>query len=259
MRFHIAVPSYDRPKKCAEQTIATLKRMRADMDTVTVFVATKEEFARYRETLPDIRIIVAKPGLAAARKHYHMEHYNEGAKILNVDDDLQKLLEKDGEAMKETTWTIPEIAELGFKLAEENRARLWGVAAAANGMFMQDSAVVGLRYIIGAFHGSYAGDKVHWGDGRPVVSSGEDFETCLRSYTSYGRVVRINWLAPKTKYFADGGIVAEIGGKEERDKDHARSLMRIAALYPKLASTYEKSGGITNIRLKPLTEKRIER
>jgi hypothetical protein len=124
---------------------------------------------------------------------------------------------------------------------------------------MKDTVTVGLRYVIGCFHGTYAGDPALCGDDRVIESSGEDFETTLRHYVMYGKIVRFDGVAPKTKYFAQGGIQAEIGkGKDGRAKEHGEALERIALRYPDLAKTYEKSGGIVNIRLKTLTEAKIQ-
>ncbi len=80
----------------------------------------------------------------------------------------------------------------------------------ANGMFLKPTITVGLRYICGIFHGTFAGDPAMCGDDRPRQSSGEDFELTLRSFKRYKGVVRIDGYCPKTKYFAEGGIQAEL-------------------------------------------------
>ena len=94
---------------------------------------------------------------------------------------------------------------------------------------------------------------------RSLISSGEDFENTLRSYEMYGGVVRLDWLAPKTKYFNNGGIQEAVGGKEARRLDHAKALGEICGRYPDLAKTYIKTGDVTNIRLKIKTSAKIDK
>ena len=97
------------------------------------------------------------------------------------------------------------------------------------------------------------------GDDRPLVSSGEDFETTLRSFKKYGVVIRLDWLCPKTKYFAPGGMQAELGGSDElRQIEHSKELKNIADRHAGLASCYTKSNGVVNIRLKTVGVTKIE-
>jgi len=146
----------------------------------------------------------------------------------------------------------------GFDLCEEYGARLWGINAVLNGFFMKNTVTVGLRYICGIFHGTYAGDPTLCGPDRFMESSGEDFENTLAHYKAYGKVLRFDGIAPKTKYFAAGGIQAEIGGdKATRNADHSVKLKMIADRYPDLCKLVEKAGGVHNIRCKTLTEAKV--
>lgn len=258
MKYQIAIPSYKRPNYLVSQTLQTLKRLGSEFSNVTVFVANKEEKLIYDTAIEgagmSVKTVVGVPGLINQRVWYNTEYYEKGTPILNLDDDIAKIVQKNGDKIKDYEGSIDELAEAGFNLCEKYGARLWGINAVSNGFFMKDTATVGLRYVCGIFHGSYAGDESLCGKDRAMESSGEDFETTLRNFQIYGKVVRLDGYAPKTKYFAQGGIQAEIGGKEERKKEHGEALERIALRYPDWASTYEKAGGVTNIRLKTITE-----
>lgn len=264
MDYQIAIPSYKRPNYVVSQTLQTLKNLGSDFSNVTVFVANKEEKLIYDTAIEGVGLkvetVVGVPGLLKQRIWYNTEHYSEGTRILNMDDDVAGLFQKDGEKkFKPLEMPIDEFAMKGFDLCEEYGARLWGINAVLNGFFMKDTVTVGLRYICGIFHGTYAGDPTLCGPDRFMESSGEDFENTLAHYKAYGKVLRFDGIAPKTKYFAQGGMQAELGGnKEKRNDDHTAKLKAIAERYPDLCKLVEKAGGIHNIRCKTLTEAKID-
>ena len=262
MEYVVAIPSYRRPQICKEQTLAVLERLKVSKDKITVFVANEEEEAIYRSVIGDeYKIVVGVRGISSQRKFIH-NYYPVGTRIISSDDDMAELYELgDGELIP-TKMTLDEIAELGFKYAEQEGAKLWGINPVANGFFMKDVVTVGLRYICGNFYGNYAGDPAITGADRTYAeSSGDDYETTLRSFIQNGSVVRFEFICPKTKYFAAGGIDAELKtrGIADRQIDHADKLKNIVSRYPELASITTKAGGVTNIRLKSITYKRLKR
>jgi len=260
--YQIAIPSYKRHNLLLQQTIPTLQKLKADLSRVTVFVANEDEKSIYDTTLDgagfDIPVVVGVPGIGPQRQFIN-KYYPENTRIFSMDDDVCGVFQKKENKYEEVTLTLDQIVEAGYKLCEKHGARIWGINAALNGMFMRDTATVGLRYICGIFHGGYAQDPCLTDPERSLISSGEDFENSLRSFVLYGNVVRLDWLAPKTKYFNHGGIQESIGGKEARRLDHAKALEEICSRYPHLAKTYLKSGDVTNIRLKVVTNAKVDK
>jgi hypothetical protein len=59
--------------------------------------------------------------------------------------------------------------------------------------------------------------------------------------------------------YAKGGIQAIMGGKENRLSENKERIQTVADRFPELCSTYTKAGGILNIRLKNIVEKKIPR
>ena len=260
MDYQIAIPSYKRTQLLKDKTLATLKRYGVDNSKITVFVANEDEHKHYEQVIgKDYKIVVGVIGLSRQRKFIH-GYYAAGTRILFLDDDVADIRQKKGEGLEACQLSIDDIAAIGFGLCERHNAKLWGINAVANGFFLKDTATIGLKYICGIFFGCYAGDPVFVGP-RNLHSSGEDFENTILSYKKYGAVVRIDWLCPLTKYFADGGIVAELADKgiNNRNLDHTRSLMDIAARHPDVASTYEKAGEVTNLRLRHINLAKYER
>ena len=205
----------------------------------------------------EAKVVLGEPGIGRQRIFIN-KHYAAGTRILSLDDDIYSLLivGKD-KKLSLCDWSIDRIAFKGFSTCEKVKAKIWGINPVENGFFMDRTTSIGLRYICANFFGSYAGDPVWVAEDRLDFSSGEDFESTLRSFAKYKGVVRLDGICPKTKYFAQGGICAEIGGEEKRKIDHHRHLMEIASRFPHLCKTYKKSDGTTNIKLKPITRGKI--
>jgi hypothetical protein len=263
MEYQIAIPSYKRSAVLKSATLATLERYDVDPDRVTIFVANDLEMESYRATLGDKwRIVVAKLGKVEAQKFYH-NYYQTGTRLLNVDDDIYDIRQRNAQDKLEPfTGTLDQLVREAFTLCETSGAKMWGINPVNNGYFMKDYSVIGLRYICGNFYGNYAGDPAIIGADRPSsISSGDDYETTFRSYLQNGSVVRVEYLTPITKYFAPGGIDAELKdrGVTNRQDEHDAELRAIIDRYPNLASLQIKSGGITNIRVKTQTFAKVTR
>lgn len=261
MDYQIAIPSYKRAELLKKATLATLVRYGMDLKRVTVWVANEQEKADYAKVLPaDVRIEVSFLGKVNAQRHYHRQ-YATGTRLLNLDDDLYDIHQKNDAKLLPLATSLDEVVQTGFHVAEKMGAKLWGINAVANGFFLSNTITVGLRYICGNIYGNYAGDEAILGDRVTAGSSGDDYETTLRSFILNGSVVRLDYLCPITKYFAPGGIDAELktAGISDRQVDHKLALDQIASAYPDLAKTYIKAGKITNLRLKTITQLKIDR
>lgn len=260
MLYEIAIPSYKRIDVLNKATLTTLVRLGADLDRVTVWTANDGEREAYEAGLsPKVRVRTALPGVMAARQHYH-KAYPAGTPILNLDDDVYNLHQKSGDKLKEPEMTLEEIVTLGFRLCEKTGAKIWGINPVTNGFFMKDHVSVGLRYICAIFYGSYAGDREMIGERvtDPSRTSVEDFEMSIKSFVAHGATVRLEFLTPQSKYFAAGGIqanLAELG--IDRKEEHLEQCHALASAYPDYCSVYMKAGDVPNIRLKHVTHLRI--
>lgn len=254
MKYSIAIPSYQRADICRTQTLATLERMKVDKDTIHIFVADEQQAELYKATLGDkYRIVIGVRGISSQRKFYH-NWFPEGEQILSLDDDIDEVLQRGEDKLVPTQYTINEIAEAGFNYASKERTRLWGINPTMNNFFLRDTISVGLRYICANFMGSYGGDWVFTDPSRRMTPTGEDHHSSLRAFTRYGSVVRLEYLCPKTKYFAKGGIdacVTEDG--LTRKTRHSQELQWVQSQYPHLATLTVKAGGVINLRFRPLT------
>ena len=260
MKYQVVVPSYQRAEICRDQTLATLERLKVDKDKIHVFVANEEQEELYRSVLKDdYRIVVGVRGISTQRKFYH-NWFPENERLLSIDDDMSDLLELGDKKLVPTQYQLDEIAEIGFSAAEEEGARQWGINPTMNHFFLKDHISVGLRYICANFMGTYAKDWIFCDPERRMTPTGEDHHSTLRGFTRYGCVVRLEFLCPKTKYFASGGIDACVTEDGDVRKDrHASELRWVQERYPDISSIQIKAGGVVNLRLKPITLGRKER
>ena len=262
MDYQIAIPSYKRPEGLIKGTLGTLIRFGAPMDRVHVFVADEEELASYQAALDaagiTVNLVVGVRGLCPQRRLIDA-HFEKGTPLICIDDDLYDISQKVENKFKPMELSFDDMVAMGFRLAEENDVKLWGLYPVQNGMFMKDWAVIGLRFIYGVFCGTYAGYQCIDDDSDPLDGTAEDWERTLRSYTKYGKVLRIEWLSVKSRMYAAGGIQADMGGKDKRLADNHRRIQAVADRFPEVCSTYTKAGDILNIRLKNIVQKKILR
>ena len=258
MTYEIAIPSYNRVETLMKATLPTLERYKADPKKVTIFVANDEQYAMYKNSIPQkYKLVVGELGLLEVKKFYH-SHYDLGTRLFNIQDDIYDLKEKNDDKLKPMSGTLDNLVELGFEVAEAVGAKMWGLNPTGNPMFMQNNISVGLRFIYGAIYGDYAGNPSVVNERILDLPSGEDWENTISSYLRNGCVARIEWISPKSKLFAKGGMedyLDSIG--DTRENDHEKHLNAIANHYPELVTTYRKAGDVLNLRLKPMKTTRI--
>lgn len=264
-RFAVAIPSFQRPEVLVIKTLPLVRRLHPSLKNVTVFVANKTEASNYTTVLKEagfdkVNVVVGVKGLLRQRVFYNTKFYKPNTLIMNMDDDIDDLKVPDPSTnrLKSFRGTLDDLIQRMATLCEEHGARLCGLYPTANAFYMKNHHTVGLRYIVGAAFLSYAGDNAICGSDRvSKESSGEDFETCLRSFVENGSVVRIEDVAIKTSYFAGGGIDAELQstGHLNRKNVHEAALHAIQNKYPDLARLVQKKD-VVNLRLKLITTDR---
>lgn len=261
MEYQIAIPSYARAEILRDKTLAFLDAQNISTDIVTVFVASEEERKRYAEVLANKwRIVVGCLNKLEQQKFYHT-HYPKGMPLLNIDDDVSNLRQRttDGK-LEDFTGSIDSLVEQMFGICQQEGAKMWGINPVENGFFMKDVVTVGLKFIVGTFYGNYAGDESITSPTRQYQSSCEDFETSLRSFITNGAVIRAEYLAPKTKYWATGGMDASLAtkGYANRQVSQEEVLRDIVNRYTDLVTLTSNKGGLM-LRFKPITYKKIPR
>lgn len=208
MSFVVAVPTFRRTGILAKKTLAYLDRSGIAPEAIHVLVADDAELAAYTAVLdPGYRVAVTAPGLRESRRVAQETLFEEGQRILWLDDDVDALVRRvNGKTVEEVT-NLEETVEEAFHVCSSAGAHLWGVYPTANAFYMTPRVRSDLRHIVGAFYGVVnrrdpALLGLEFGDAK------EDYERSLRHFERDLAVIRFEYLAVKTSYYRgdSGGI-----------------------------------------------------
>lgn len=239
----LVIVSYSRAQTLRDKTLSYLATTDVPRDRIEIFVANDSEAVAYREAIgPDLKIIVGEPGMRAIR-NFVQQHYETGAKLFCLDDDIEALHEKVDDKTTRPLRNLVQFVDTGFDLAEKTKLRLWGVGAVLNPFFMSNRPSTNLKYIVGCAWGCI-------NDRDPALSvtldDKEDFERSLKYYLADGGVLRLNWVAPKTRYYKEpGGMQVTRTPKRVNE-----SALILAQRYPMLCSLkHKKTSSHLELRL----------
>lgn len=221
MDYRISIASYNRVKQLGEKTLATLENNNIPKDIIDIFVADKNQFDEYKKAYPEYNIIIGKLGLKSIRNFIFQEYYEEGQKVVSLDDDIDKVRMKNPREWEDSCWADDELdlkkeIELAFKECEKSKRSMWGLYPCDNHYFMKNTITYDYRFCGGWMFGVINRKK------NMLLTTGdeyciEDFERSIRHYLADGGVVRINYLHAKQKY---GNPVGGIGALENRKRDY---------------------------------------
>jgi len=240
MNWIIAIPSYKRPEQLQKKTLTTLYNGKVPASKIFVFVVAEEEAAYKAALNPEYynTLIVGHLGLDNQR-NFIMKHFPKNQLILFVDDDIMKLMNRTDDNTVAMIEDLNPMITKGFEVMKREGANIWGIYPTANPFYMKAGYTTNLRYIIGAFYGikntkckAYA---LKYSDNQ------EDKERTLRYWIKDGIVVRFNDIAPKTSYYAAGGILANQPDRIQKTKDYTGYL--IAEFPQYLRQVYKKANG----------------
>jgi hypothetical protein len=224
----VVIPSYKREETVQKKTLATLKHYGIPASKITIFVADKDQKAAYEAAIPKGTVkefIVGEPGLAQVR-NFILDYYPKGTKIVMMDDDVTGFVERTDDGKMRPLRSLVNVINTGFKTAEKTGASLWGVYPVPNGFFMKPTITTDLKFIIGSFWGiinpGASGPK---GIKLPM-SEKEDYIRTLMSFDRDGKVVRINYVSPKTAYYKEPGGMQTDPRRLEKQKTAVEYLLK---------------------------------
>ncbi len=247
MNFFVAIPSYQRAETLRDKTLSLLQRYGIDPGVITVFVADKEEAARYRDVLrlgTYSRIVVGQLGITAQR-NFMLDYFPDGASVLSIDDDITGVSFSAGPTQLEPCSDLKNLANEAFAVCRRTGARLWGLYPVANPYFMKQSVSTDLKFIIGCFHG-----YINQGGASPLrvtLHDKDDVERTCNCYLADGTVVRFNNFVSHQKYLKEKG-----GLQSVRTDDSIRAAAaRLIELFPDLCTlNTAKKGGVADVKLR---------
>ena len=245
--YVVAIPTYKRVNEVINKTLTTLLDGNVSNNKIYLFVANKEEEKIYEDTVPKYmyhKIIVGEKGIRNQRK-FISKYFPENQYIVSMDDDVEELL------MMKTSEKLVKIQNLdgffknAYKELKKEHLFIWGIYPVRNPFFMKKTITTDLRFIIGVLFGyiNRHNEKLY-----PSIESEtkEDYEQSILYYKMDGGVIRYNYITPKTKFNAPGGLGTD---RFERNKHAAEYLKKT---YPDIITQFHRKNGTPEVKLKKL-------
>jgi hypothetical protein len=215
--YIIAIPSYHRAEICNNKTLTMLHLNHIDKSKIYVYVADKEEYDIYFDTLDPRyynKIIIGIKGLVQQRE-FIMKKWPQGKLIVFLDDDFDSIDLSISPTFKSKG--LNYFIEYAFKECIIHKSFIWGVYPVYNPFFRKarKEITTELKFICGGFYGII---------NRPSLKSieltiskngshKEDTERTLKYYIQDGIVIRFDKVGFITKNFSKQG---GMGNFEER-------------------------------------------
>jgi hypothetical protein len=240
-KFVVAIPTYNRYKILRENTLKLLKQYNFNnKELVYLFVANKEEEAKYKEVIDENdynKIIIGDIGMKNIR-NFICNYFDLDTNIFFMDDDLKDIMLGYKDNNLEFT-NFEQIIYNGFKECKQQKFNLFGFYPVYNKYFMKNKITYDLRYIIGSCYGLINKKILVNTDDK------EDVERTLQYYVRDGGVIRYNYISFKTNYYTNKGGMQ----KERTIKTIREGAEYIIQEYPELAEIVEKKNGRYEIKL----------
>jgi hypothetical protein len=228
MDYQIAIPSYRRAGTLRNKTLALLARAGADPKRVTIFVATGAERERYEEGVPREmygQIVVGEPTLRAQRTVIQ-KHYPDGARVLQMDDDMEALfVRKDEKHYHGEVSNFDELVRQGFEACEKAGSKIWSVYPVANPYFMRQTVTTQLCLMVGCFFGVLNSPGEEFTITTPEGEK-EDYERTIKCYQKAGVVCRLDYVCTKTGFYTEPGGMQASPGRLARQEAAVEQLVK---------------------------------
>lgn len=251
--YVICIPSYKRANFCNEKTLTTLHKHKIDPNKIYVYVANKEDYDIYKETL-DIKLynklVIGKKGLVPQRQ-FIMEQWPTNKHIVFFDDDVESIDLSLSPLFKKHN--LDYFIKHAFDECVKNDSYIWGVYAVFNPFFRKTKSEMStdLKYIVGAFYGIINRPNLKSIQLTITKENGqkEDVERTLKYFINDGIVIRFNKIGFTTKYYGkEGGL----GRFEERLKPMKEACKKLEQKYSEYGHTKVRGNGMAEFVLKKI-------
>lgn len=204
MNYRIAIPSYQREDILQQKSLKYLKECNIPSKIIDIFVANEEEYALYKENLPQKlygNLILGVEGLCNQR-NFITDFYPNNQPLICMDDDIVELKVLNNGELIRLDEKLNKVIEYGFHLMKTYNTSLCGIYAVDNPFFMSPTLSVGLYFCVGLFHWRI-NDKSP--TQRLTISNKDDYERTIKTYLKKGRVIRFDNITATTNYYNEKG------------------------------------------------------
>ena len=249
-KYIIVIPSYNRPELIQQKTLSLLKKHNIKSSHIVIFVANREQYDLYKSKIPKTlyhKLVIGVKGLKNQR-NYISNYYPEGTHIVQMDDDLEKIVQLNVENGKKTIEPISNLdtfIKKAFLLCQTNTIFLWGVYPLANSHFMTNTITTDLRFIVGPMWGMI---NRHHPDLELTIDEKENTERTLQYWSMDGKVLRFNNVGIETKYYKNKGGMQNEG--KNRKEEALKSVQYLHNKYPTITKLHlGKKSGVPELKL----------
>ena len=234
------IPSYQRPLIFRDQTYAFLKKHKIDDKDIHLFLRSDDPYLNdYMDRATDINIHITDVKGIGRTHNFITETFDEDTFLVEIDDDLIDLYDNFRNSVNDFKGIVETMR---FKMSMEGFS-YGGTYQVVNPMFMSgcQQYTSDLRYMLGCLRFRFNRKDIVL-----ETNYSEDFENCILHFIRDGKILKNNWIAPKTKNYQDGGCK-----DDGRDNDTEKSdKVFLSSRYPQYTRLFQRKNGKFDLRLK---------
>jgi len=203
MDYKIVIPSHDRLDTLKQKTLTTLEYYEIPKKKIYIFVA-EECYEEYKNNLNDNYNIIKSVEGVSNNRTFISNYFEDRQKIVTLDDDISaiNLLNTKENCLEEmNAYSFKLLLDHIFNTLIKEKCNLAGIYPVNNHYFMREGYTQKLRFCIGQFR-CFINDR--WCELRQFNLL-EDYETTMRYFLKYGKVLRFNYVSVKANYLTGKG------------------------------------------------------
>ena len=237
MKF--VIPSYQRSEILQAKTLKYLDSMGVDRTSVYVFIREDDKDYEGYNKITDINLLPIDIKGIGATHNYITEHFDEGEFIVEIDDDLEYMVDNERKPIESFIGLCEEMKE---KMEYVN-CSYGGSYSVANPLFMSkcERYTTKLSYCLGCVRWRFVRKEI-----KLETNYSEDMENLILHFIRDKKILKNNWVAPKTRNYANGGCSADGRDYDSEKKDK----QYLADKYPLYCRYFERKNGKPDCRIR---------
>tara|TARA_R110000851_G_scaffold13031_9_gene44823 strand:+ start:2479 stop:3234 length:756 start_codon:yes stop_codon:yes gene_type:complete len=233
------IPSYGRSKILQEKTLKYLDSMEIDRSDVYVFIREDDTDYEGYEGLSGINLEAIDIKGIGETHNYITTYFEADEFIVEIDDDLENIVDNERKPIE----SFKKICIQMKEKMEEVGASYGGTYSVANPMFMSncDEYTTSLSYMLGCIRFRFVRKEI-----KVETNYAEDMENIILHFIRDKKILKNNWIAPKTKNYADGGCNGD--GRDFHTEQIDKKFL--AEKYPLYCRYFERKNGKPDCRVR---------